>query len=108
METSRNPTYVLRWHRRLFWHRITDVIKHLYDSNQDKLIVFRAPDGASQEICGWSRCTARLGKDWVEAMRAQAQAGAIAKGPLTPGVPQLRVPLAPTVMAPPPGPAAPT
>jgi hypothetical protein len=69
-----SSTYRFSYRRRLFWRTFV-VIGSKHEPQNDKMVLF-FPDGGLREIARWSRCEARLGADWVAAMKKQMEAQA--------------------------------
>ncbi len=59
--------YKFSFRRGLFW-KDAKVIGHRYEEKQDKMVLYYL-DGGIEEISMWSACDARLGPDWVAAMK---------------------------------------
>ena len=62
-------TYKFHYRRRLqLLFRTFTVVGHSYNKDMDRMMLY-LPDGGVHEICQWSWCDARLGQDWVLAMK---------------------------------------
>lgn len=59
--------YRFRYKNGLFWTSKT-VVGHRWDKDQDKMVLYKH-DGAIEEIACWSKCSVRLGIDWVLAQK---------------------------------------
>ncbi len=59
--------YRFKYRRRLFFRSFV-VEGHKYDEPQDKMILYM-PSGGLREIPHWRDCSARLGSDWVFAVK---------------------------------------
>ncbi len=59
--------YTIKYKRRFFWKTIKNCISHNYTKpkdGQDKLWVLT--DKGGFEINEWSKCSIKLGEDWVK------------------------------------------
>ena len=58
--------------RRCFFWNSVKIIGHRYDKNQDKMILY-IKNGSVEEIAEWSKCSIRLGVDWVIAVKSNME-----------------------------------
>jgi hypothetical protein len=63
--------YFFKWRSR-FITRKRKVMGHLYDSTQDKMILYYA-NGSVEEVCNWRSCAIILGQDWCLAQKKNAE-----------------------------------
>lgn len=66
-----NNLYKFKYKKRLFWSSVK-AAGHQYDKDSDRMDIYHA-DGTITSLAHWSKYDLRLGKDWVEATKAQME-----------------------------------
>lgn len=73
--------YKFRYKRYIFYREI-EVSGHNYVAEQNKMILY-LPDGGFMEISNWNKCSAKLGVDWVLAVKKHMESKTGQTVPLT-------------------------
>ncbi len=64
-------TYVFKYRRR-FFYRSVKVMGHQWNAEQNKMTLY-LPDGSIEEIAEWTKCSIKLGADWVQATKKEME-----------------------------------